>query len=92
MAAGPIEPRDRGASTSALRSQVRVEMVLGHPLEIRAIDLPGWVEGDLVEEDDPFGISVANPCSQGRDSVPSAATWVRREASSEARSALSVKG
>ena len=49
-------------------------MVLGHPLETRAIDLPGWVEGDLVEEDDLFGISVANPCSQDRDSLPSAAS------------------
>ena len=56
-----------GLSRSALRSQVRVEVVLCHPLETNAIDLPRWVERELVEEDDLFGSLVADAVAAEQD-------------------------
>ena len=51
----------RSAYAVALRAQtVRVEVVLGHPLEPDPIDLAGRIERHLVEEDNLLRCLVAD--------------------------------
>ena len=46
-----------------------MEVVLGHPLESDAVDLPGRVERHLVEDDDLLGGLVADPLATEPDEV-----------------------
>src|SRR3954453_16770741 len=52
-----------------LAEAVRVEVVLGHPLQPGPVDLAGWIERHLVEEDDLLRRLVADPLATEDDQV-----------------------
>src|SRR5215210_114204 len=60
-----------GVSTgkSVLAHAMGMQMVLGHLLELDAVDLPGGIERHLMEEDDLLRCLVANPLTAEHDQV-----------------------